>query len=149
MKAFSFRLESLLHLRESAREKALVGYAKSIQNRQKIESELKNLEDSLAKLHRDITSRRSSSLEASADQSFQKAVLSLKQNIVDCHAKLEDLKQIELSKKNIFLSADGSLKSIVRLKEKQNLNHISSQLKKEERELDDIISSRFVSRKAF
>ena len=100
MKAFSFRLESLLHLRESAREKSLVGYAKSIQNRQKIESELKNLEASLEKLHRDITSRRSSSLEASADQSFQKAVLSLKQNIVDCHAKLEDLKQIELSKKN-------------------------------------------------
>ena len=149
MKAFSFRLESLLHLRESAREKALVGYAKSIQNRQKIESELKHLETSLEKLHRDITSRRSSSLEASADQSFQKAVLSLKQNIVDCHAKLEDFKQIELSKKNIFLSTDSSLKSIARLKEKQNHNHISSQLKKEERELDDIISSRFVSRKAF
>ena len=72
-----FQIESLLHLRESAREKALVGYAKSIQNRQKIESELKNLEASLEKLHRDITSRRSSSLEASADQSFQKAVLSL------------------------------------------------------------------------
>ena len=46
MKAFSFRLESLLHLRESAREKALVGYAKSIQNRQKLKVSLKT-----AKLH--------------------------------------------------------------------------------------------------
>ena len=70
---------------------------------------------------------------------------STKQQILNFHGKLEDAKKIELSKKKIFLAADGSLQSIQRLKDKQSTAHLSSQLKKEERELEDIISSRFVS----
>ncbi len=145
MKAFSFRLESLLQLRESSREKALISYAKSINARQKIEVELHNLNDVLTKLHKDITMQRTSSLEGFTDQSFQNSMDSTKQQILNFHGKLEDAKKIELSKKKIFLAADGSLQSILRLKDKQSIAHLSTQLKKEERELDDIISSRFVS----
>ena len=145
MKAFSFRLESLLQLREASREKALVGYAKSIKARQKIEVELNDLNEVLTKLHKDITLQRTSSLEGFTDQSFQNSMDSTKQQILNFHGKLEDAKKIELSKKKIFLAADGSLQSILRLKDKQSTAHLSSQLKKEERELDDIISSRFVS----
>lgn len=145
MKAFSFRLESLLQLREDSREKALIGYAKSINARQKIEVELNALNEMLTKLHKDITLQRTSSLEGFTDQSFQNSMDSTKQQILNFHGKLEDAKKIELSKKKIFLAADGSFQSILRLKDKQSIAHISSQLKKEERELDDIISSRFVS----
>ena len=145
MKAFSFRLESLLQLRESSREKALIGYAQSINARQKIEVELNALNEVLTKLHKDITLQRTSSLEGFTDQSFQNSMDSTKQQILNFHGKLEDAKKIELSKKKIFLAADGSLHSILRLKDKQSTSHLSSELKKEERELDDIISSRFVS----
>lgn len=145
MKAFSFRLESLLQLRESSREKALIGYAKSINARQKIEVELNALNEVLTKLHEDITLQRTSSLEGFTDQSFQNSIDSTKRQILNLHGKLEDAKKIELSKKKIFLAADGSLHSILRLKDKQSTAHLSSELKKEERELDDIISSRFVS----
>ena len=95
--------------------------------------------------HKDITMQRTSSLEGFTDQSFQNSMDSTKEQILNFHGKLEDAKKIELSKKKIFLAADGSLQSILRLKDKQSSVHLSTQLKKEERELDDIISSRFVS----
>ena len=47
MKAFSFRLEPILHLREGARKSALTIYAKSIRESQKLENELFTLEQSL------------------------------------------------------------------------------------------------------
>ena len=89
MKAFSFRLESLLQLREASREKALVGYAKSINARQKIEVELNDLNEVLTKLHKDITLQRTSSLEGFTDQSFQNSMDSTKQQILNFHGNIE------------------------------------------------------------
>lgn len=143
MKAFTFRLESLLHLRESAREKALVGYASSIRDRELVEEKLMKLRLSESKINQEISSLRAKHLNPSKEQSFQKALYSIKNEILDFHKKLEDAKKVECSKKGIFLKADSSHKSILRLKDKQNESHVRNQLKKEERELDDIINSRY------
>ena len=43
MKAFSFRLETLLHLREMAKDKAIKDYAISISNRENAEQDLKSI----------------------------------------------------------------------------------------------------------
>ena len=82
-------------------------------------------------------------MNPSKEQSFQKALYSIYIEILDFHKKLEDANKVECSKKGIFLKADSAHKSILRLKDKQNESHVRNQLKKEERELDDIINSRY------
>ena len=143
MKAFTFRLESLLHLRQSAREKALVSYASSIRDREEVEGKLMKLKSSELKINQEISSSRSCHLNQAKEQSFQNALITVKNSILDFHKKLEDAKRVEIAKKSIFLKADSSHKSILRLKDKQNESHVRNQLKKEERELDDIINSRY------
>jgi flagellar biosynthesis chaperone FliJ len=56
---------------------------------------------------------------------------------------LQKAKDDEILKRKQFLEADNSLKSVVRLKEKQQIAHIEDQLSKEELEMEDIINSRF------
>ena len=42
MKAFTFRLETLLHLREMSRDRAIKEYAQAITKREKIELDFKS-----------------------------------------------------------------------------------------------------------
>ena len=62
MKAFRFRLETLLHLREISRDKALGHYAQSIRSRQEREKALQVCQSHLESLHAQIGERRKNSL---------------------------------------------------------------------------------------
>ena len=53
-------------------------------------------------------------------------------------------KNIESAKRNLYLRADSNCKSLLKLKEKKKVEHLKSEEKKEESELEDIIGSRFV-----
>ena len=67
MKAFSFRLEPILHLREGARKSALTIYAKSIRESQKLENELFTLEQSLEDMKKVISAQRKRKFQAEED----------------------------------------------------------------------------------
>ena len=54
MKSFKFRLETLVNLRELAKERAVKDYANAISSREKAESNLKTAIDSLAYLNHEI-----------------------------------------------------------------------------------------------
>ena len=58
MKAFAFRLETLLHLREIAKDKALSQYGKAVAKRELMEGQLLSKERRLAELQDEIASRR-------------------------------------------------------------------------------------------
>jgi flagellar biosynthesis chaperone FliJ len=60
MKAFKFRLETLLHLRELAKDKAISEYGKSIRIREEAENNLFAKEQELVGLREEIGLRRSS-----------------------------------------------------------------------------------------
>ena len=58
MRAFTFRLETLLHLREMAKEKAVKEYAQSIAIREKTEKQLMNAVKELKDLNLIIGEKR-------------------------------------------------------------------------------------------
>ena len=144
MKVFNFRLETLLHLREIARDKALGNYANAINVRQEKEKALQDSRSFLEGLQLHIGQERMDSFSGSSQESFDLSVKTAKVRIIDAHKNLQHSIQSEEAKKRIYLKADSEYKSLLKLKEKQKDEHVRAESLKEERELEDIIGGRFV-----
>ena len=143
MRAFHFRLQALLNLREIAREEALTAYAKSIRRRELEEKELAACSDRLEKLRGEIAIRRSEGFTGAEQSAYLRAVSLAKERIQRQRGKLERARRSEEEARTGFLKADGDEKSLTRLKERREEEHFSTELKKEERELEDVISTRY------
>ena len=144
MKAFKFRLETLLHLREISRDKALTQYAHAINLRQDKEKELRESELRLVELQFQISEKRKNSFTGSKQEAFDLSVKHAKERILDANKNLQQSIQTEKAKKGIYLNSNSEYKSLLKLKEKQFEIHVRNETLKEERELEDIIGGRFV-----
>ena len=144
MKAFKFRLETLLHLREISRDKALSQYAHAINLRQDKEKELRASELRLVELQFQISEKRKNSFTGSKQEAFDLSVKHAKERILDANKNLQQSIQTEKAKKGIYLNSNSEYKSLLKLKEKQFDIHVRNETLKEERELEDIIGGRFV-----
>ena len=144
MKAFIFRLETLLHLREISRDKALSQYAHAINLRQDKEKELRESELRLVELQFQISEKRKNSFTGSKQEAFDLSVKHAKERILDANKNLQQSIQTEKAKKGIYLNSNSEYKSLLKLKEKQFEIHVRNETLKEERELEDIIGGRFV-----
>jgi len=144
MKAFTFRLETLLHLREISKDRAIKEYAQAISKREKLELDLKKAVKMLEVLNAEINERRASGFSGFEQDGFNQSILRAKEIIIDLNSKVADSKNIESAKRNLYLRADSNCKSLLKLKEKKKVEHLKSEEKKEESELEDIIGSRFV-----
>jgi len=144
MKAFTFRLETLLHLREISKDRAIKEYAQAISKREKLELDLKKAVKMLELLNAEINERRASGFSGFEQDGFNKSILRSKEIIIDLNSKVADSKNIESAKRNLYLRADSNCKSLLKLKEKKKEEHLKSEEKKEEAELEDIIGARFV-----
>ena len=144
MKAFKFRLESLLQLREISKDRALSRYARAINFRQNKEKELQASELHLQELQFQISENRKISFTGSKQEAFDLSIKHAKEQIIDANKNLQQSLQAEEAKKGIYLKSNSEYKSLLRLKEKQFEEHVRSENLKEERELEDIIGGRFV-----
>ena len=144
MKAFKFRLESLLQLREISKDRALSKYARDINFRQNKEKELQASELHLEELQFQISENRKISFTGSKQEAFDLSIKHAKEQIIDANKNLQQSLQAEEAKKGIYLKSNSEYKSLLRLKEKQFEEHVRSENLKEERELEDIIGGRFV-----
>ena len=144
MKAFSFRLETLLHLREMAKDKAIAEYGLAIARREDAQKVLQERKRQMEDLREEIGRRRITGFSGSEQNSYNRSIERAKEAIIACNSKFEEAKKIAQAKRELYLSADSQFKSLLKLKEKQRDRHIEVETKKEEMQLEDIISSRFV-----
>ena len=144
MKAFSFRLETLLHLREMAKDKAIAEYGLAIARREEAQKVLQERKRQMEDLREEIGRRRSTGFSGSEQNSYNRSIERSKEAIIDCNSNFEEAKKIVEAKRELYLNADSQFKSLLKLKEKQRDRHIEFETKKDEMQLEDIISSRFV-----
>lgn len=144
MKAFSFRLETLLHLREMAKDKAIAEYGLAIARREEAQKVLQQRKRQMEDLREEIGRRRSTGFSGSEQNSYNRSIERSKEAIIDCNSNFEEAKKIAEAKRELYLNADSQFKSLLKLKEKQRDRHIEFETKKDEMQLEDIISSRFV-----
>ncbi|MDA8775035.1 hypothetical protein N9N13_04825 [Opitutales bacterium] len=144
MRKFTFRLETLLQIRELAKEKAIVNYGKAIAKREKCE-EKRSLEMSnLTLLKNQIKQNRILGFYAHQQSPFSLSLQSLKDKITLLNKQVDDARTAEDVKRKIFNEADSRYKSLLKLKSNQKSEHFSSESRKEDFELEDIINSRFL-----
>ena len=148
MRAFEFRLETLLNLRELAKDKAIAEYGLAVSKREEAENALSEANDGLRDLRDEIGIRRSVGFSGNDQDVFNRSLVLAKERIVDCHARVMEAGKIEIAKRDLYLQADSSYKSLLKLKEKKREEHIAYESKKEEMELEDIIGARFVFNQA-
>jgi len=148
MRAFEFRLETLLHLRELAKDKAIAEYGLAVSKREEAQKKLSEANDGLRELREEIGIRRSVGFSGNDQEVFNRSLVLAKERIVDCNAKVQEAGRIEIAKRELYLQADSSYKSLLKLKEKKREEHIEYESKKEEMELEDIIGARFVFNQA-
>ena len=127
MKAFKFRLESLLQLREISKDRALSKYAQAINFRQDKEKELQASELHLQELQFQISENRKISFTGSKQEAFDLSIKQAKEQIIDANKNLQQSLQAEEAKKGIYLKSNSEYKSLLRLKEKQFEIHVSCQ----------------------
>ena len=148
MRAFVFRLETLLHLRELAKDKAIAEYGLAVSKREEAENKLVKANDGLRELRDEIGIRRSVGFSGKDQEVFNRSLVLAKERIIDCNAKAQEAGRIEIAQRELYLQADSSYKSLLKLKEKKREEHIEYESKKEEMELEDIIGARFVFNQA-
>jgi flagellar export protein FliJ len=144
VKAFNFRLSALLKLKESKKDQALNRLASAIEN---VAETQKKLDDSNQKYHQIIgliENHQKSNFNVSQIKILQDSLELEKSNLDKIQLKLNQHRDIEKSRRKLFVSKDSEFKALLRLKEKQQEQHFLDENKKEQNELEDIIAARFL-----
>ena len=77
-------------------------------------------------------------------EALQSSLLLEKENVSEAKLQFNRAKEMQNSRRKIFLDHDSQYKAIDRLREKQKEEHYFNENKKEQLELEDVISSRFL-----
>ena len=121
MKVFSFRLETLLHLRELAKDRAVAEYGVAISEKEQAERALEERKREMEELRQEIGRRRNIGFSGSEQDGYNRSLERVKEAIVDSNSKLEESKKIVNAKRELYLNADSEFKSMLKLKEKNFL----------------------------
>lgn len=143
MRAFHFRLQTLLNLREMAREEALSAYANAIRQRELNEEKLADCISRLDELREAVAACRAKSFTGAEQANFQQAVNLAKERLLRQRNKANRVKRVEENARTSYVKADGYEKSLSNLKARRQEDHFHLELKKEERELEDVIGARY------
>ena len=143
MKAFRFRLESLLHLRSLTRERCLKEYAYSINERRCEEERGEELAVRLAKIEASVAARREEGISGHDQAIFLASIEHAKDALGKQREVILQALADEERQRTSYLKSDMDEKILLRLKERRKENHLRDQEVKEERALEDVIGARY------
>lgn len=143
MKPFTFRLEAVLMLRESEKQKAYEAYGMAIQRRRAIEERIMGISQELKDLRARITDLRKSVFPASLQPSFMGALQDGENRLQHQLAELSKAEQFEQKQLNAFLEAKHRGDILEKLKEKRKETHLRELFREEEKEIEDLVHTRY------
>ncbi len=143
MKAFLFRLESLLHLRSLTRERCLKEYAYSINERRGEEARGEELTIRLAQIEASVAARRKEGISGHDQAIFLASIEHAKDALDKQREVIGQALADEERKRGVYLKSDMNEKTLLRLKERRKEEHLRDQEVKEERALEDVIGARY------
>ena len=126
-----------------ASEEALSAYAKAIRLREFEEEELTACNRRLEELREEVGIRRKEGFGGAEQATFMWAVNLSKDRLRRQRAKANQAKRAEGKARSAFVKADGDEKTLTHLKDRREEEHFRFELKKEERELEDVIGARY------
>ncbi len=147
MRSFTFKLNALMRLRESKKEQALMAFASAVRSVEENKTSLNDARSEYEQTLGILGSEKARDFTGASIQALQASLALASDKVAALEVKLSRSREIEKSRRNIFLRKKTEFESISRLKEKQELEHYFSQSLKEQRETEDVIGSRFLYQK--
>jgi len=144
VKSFSFKLHALLRLKESKRDQALSLFADASKQVQHLTQDLTQAYKKRDSVIEILQNKQKGTFQSVQIETLQSSLLLEREKISNLETKLNEAEKILQSRRSIFLEKDSQFKAVLRLKEKQQSHHYLVETKKEETELEDVISSRFL-----
>lgn len=144
MRSFHFKLKALLSLKENKREQALTKFVQSIKEVLKLEEQLSEAQKKYHTVQEKLKERQKGVFRRDQIEALQSSLLLERENVSEATLLLSRAKEMQNSRRKIFLDHDSQYKAIDRLQEKQRDEHFFNENKKEQLELEDVIGSRFL-----
>lgn len=144
MRSFHFKLKALLSLKENNREQALTKFVQSIKEVLKLEEQLSESQKKYHAVQEKLKERQKGVFRRDQIEALQSSLLLERENVSEITLLLNRAKEMQNSRRKIFLDHDSQYKAIDRLQEKQRDEHFFNENRKEQLELEDIIGSRFL-----
>ena len=144
MRSFHFKLKALLSLKENKREQALTKFVQSIKEVLKLEEQLSEAQKKYHTVQEKLKERQKGVFRRDQIEALQSSLLLERENVSEATLLLSRAKEMQNSRRKIFLDHDSQYKAIDRLQEKQRDEHFYNENKKEQLELEDVIGSRFL-----
>ena len=144
MKPFRFSLEAITTLREHDKEAALERYGKAVQQRQAQEKRLKEAKEQIEVMRQSIALCRTEGIIQHAQQeAFMQALKSKEEFRVKTEEVFAQTLTEERRQLDKFLEMKKRLEIILNLKDKRRSSHLSQEMSKEEKEVQDLFNSRY------
>jgi flagellar export protein FliJ len=143
MKAFHFRLDSVLTLRSWEEERARTAYGLALQQERKFIDQLRAVE---GRIEQDTNVMRQSveiAVPAGERASRWRHLLMLERERSDTAQKLVTARRFREQKMKLLIDAHRRVKIIDTLKAHQKQAHEAEARRHEEREIEDLVSARF------
>jgi flagellar export protein FliJ len=143
MKAFRFQLDSVLTLRSWEEERARSAYGLALQQDRRFADQLRAVE---GRIEQDTNvMRQSAAIAAPAGDraSRWRHLLLLERERSDTAQKLLTARRFREQKMKLLIDAHRRVKILDTLKTRQKQAHAAEARRREERELDDLVSARF------
>ncbi len=144
MRSFHFKLKALLSLKENKREQALTKFVQSIKEVLKLEEQLSESQKKYHAVQEKLKERQKGVFRRDQIEALQSSLLLERENVSEITLLLNRAKEMQNSRRKIFLDHDSQYKAIDRLQEKQRDEHFFNENRKEQLELEDVIGSRFL-----
>lgn len=144
MRTFTFKLKALLRLKETKREQALIKFAHSIKEVQRLEENLVSAQNQVDSVLCILHDRQQGAFRSDQIEALQSSLDLERENLSRIQHLLSEAKEIQNSRRKIFMDHDSQYKAVDRLQEKQKEEHYIKENKKEQLELEDVVGSRFL-----
>lgn len=143
MKTFRFRLESVLTLRNWEEERARTAYGQALQQERKFVDQVRAIE---TRIEQDTTAMRgtAATVAPACDRVARwRHLLTLERERSDTAQKLVSARRIREQKMKLLIDAHRRVQVLGTLKTRQKQAHAAEAVRREERELDELVSARF------
>lgn len=146
MKPFTFRLQSVLRLRERDQQDALEAYGDAVRRRQERAHARDRARAHQEAFSRSLAEARSGSFRAADQQALALGWQAAAEEVARSEDHLRRARHTESEALQHFLNRKMETDRLLRLKEKQRLAHRAEAIRAEELEAEEIALSRFARR---
>lgn len=142
MKPFTFRLETVLTVRERDEERAREIYSASLRARAETAAQLQSVRDEIAAYHQALTAMRAGSSHGSDQLVFLRAIQAQQARQAALAAELAKREREVTARREEFLAARRKREALTRLKDHQRAAHASAAQRAAEESISELITAR-------